>query len=581
MLQTTTKTEIASQSTGAAQTMAVPGKAVAHRALPKDAPAVPLDKAVANLKLLDDHQAPAVRAPSLEGVQTPEPPRKIKGDALGASQRALLGKEFKSMASAKQAARSGQVGMVQPGKPAPFKEPSVLEFVGSDGEKQRWFISKTQRKGSYGKFRIAVKDNAPGAPAVVMAVKEYRLDDRESIERLNPSRTQRKKAILALREIAKHHAVLQPHALSLELDLKKGEAFSEKGAAQYEKMVNYIIKTVRSMGSPIPPNLTRYIHLTTKTGHIAREAIAEENALYPLANSPLRVQESVERDGRVYNFSELMRGEFFDVVNSEHLSRTDRNIIARSTARDSTARLTELHDANIIHRDIKLENVFMDNEGRAQHGDWGFAVLLQDGKATGTKGTMDYVAPEVLSGLPYGKPADIYSLGQTIAVSSLGELLLDTESGFRFSSANKVYSTEHEALGLIIERLTFDRRGAIEPMSLMGLRSYFNAHAPPYNNRVNIAIQGAIADIIPRIERWNRIDAQLCGTVLNHMLRGDPAARSDAHDLRARFTKLQPESSPVVAHAQKLAKEILSQATDVDAEIAVVQAYGKAYNAQA
>ena len=579
MLRNTTKTEITSQPTTAAKPLALPGKAVAHRA-PNDAAPVAVDKAVANLKLADDHQARAVRAPSLEGVQTPEPPRKIKGDSLGASQRALLGREFKGMASAKQAARGGQVGMVQPGKPAPFKEPSVLEFVGNDGEKQRWFISKTQRKGSFGKFRIAVKDRTEGAPDVVMAVKEYRLDDREQIERLNPSRTQRKKAILALREIAMHYPALQPHALSLQLDLKKGEAFSEKNAKQYERMVNYIIDKAGLLGAPIPPNMVRYIHLTTKTGHIQREDIAEENALYPLANSPLRVQESVERDGRVYNFSELMRGEFFDVATNEHLSRSDRNIIARSTARDATARLGELHDANIIHRDIKLENVFMDNEGRAQHGDWGFAVLLKDGKATGTKGTMDYVAPEVLSEHPYGKPADIYSLGQTIAAASLGELLLDTESGFRFKTGGKTYSTEHEALSIIIEQLTFDRRGAIDGMSLMSLRS-FSAQATPFTNaKADAAIRGAIADIVPRIEKWNRIDAQLCGTVLNHMLRGEPASRSDAQALHAMFAKLQPETSPVVAHAQKLTKEILAQATDVDAEIAVVKAYGKAYNAQ-
>ena len=59
-----------------------------------------------------------------------------------------------------------------------------------------------------------------------------------------------------------------------------------------------------------------------------------------------------------------------------------------------------LHDASICHRDLKPENVvFADSAGDAiKLIDFGFAGFLdsQGGGLTGTSGTPEYVAPEVL-----------------------------------------------------------------------------------------------------------------------------------------------------------------------------------------
>ncbi|XP_012256200.2 serine/threonine-protein kinase S6KL [Athalia rosae] len=71
-----------------------------------------------------------------------------------------------------------------------------------------------------------------------------------------------------------------------------------------------------------------------------------------------------------------------------------------------------LHNAGVIHRDIKASNVLLDNEGHAQLIDFGFAKWLPHGHKTSTLcGTPRYIAPEILRREPYGHAVDWFSLG--------------------------------------------------------------------------------------------------------------------------------------------------------------------------
>lgn len=66
---------------------------------------------------------------------------------------------------------------------------------------------------------------------------------------------------------------------------------------------------------------------------------------------------------------------------------------------------------NIIHRDIKPQNILRSDFGDYKLGDFGIAKTIE--KTTGgTKiGTYDYMAPEIFNNQPYGYKADLYSLG--------------------------------------------------------------------------------------------------------------------------------------------------------------------------
>lgn len=65
----------------------------------------------------------------------------------------------------------------------------------------------------------------------------------------------------------------------------------------------------------------------------------------------------------------------------------------------------------IIHRDIKIENIFIDDNGNYKLGDFGVSKI-GSGTATGTvTGTEDYMAPEISQEHKYNKTVDIYALG--------------------------------------------------------------------------------------------------------------------------------------------------------------------------
>ncbi|KAI5952691.1 FUN31 [Candida jiufengensis] len=71
-----------------------------------------------------------------------------------------------------------------------------------------------------------------------------------------------------------------------------------------------------------------------------------------------------------------------------------------------------LHKEGIVHRDIKDENVIVDEKGLIKLIDFGSAGYVKQGPFDVFVGTVDYASPEVLRGEKYeGKPQDIWALG--------------------------------------------------------------------------------------------------------------------------------------------------------------------------
>lgn len=75
--------------------------------------------------------------------------------------------------------------------------------------------------------------------------------------------------------------------------------------------------------------------------------------------------------------------------------------------------LEELAERNIVYRDMKPENVMLDQQGYLKLIDFGIAKKLEEGKTrTYTMiGTPHYMAPEVMRGHGYGTEVDIWSFG--------------------------------------------------------------------------------------------------------------------------------------------------------------------------
>ena len=72
-----------------------------------------------------------------------------------------------------------------------------------------------------------------------------------------------------------------------------------------------------------------------------------------------------------------------------------------------------MHNKNILHRDIKTQNIFITENGICKLGDFGISRKLNnsDAKAMTSCGTPYFMPPEVCLGKPYDGKADVWAIG--------------------------------------------------------------------------------------------------------------------------------------------------------------------------
>ena len=148
------------------------------------------------------------------------------------------------------------------------------------------------------------------------------------------------------------------------------------------------------------------------------------------------ITEAGEADGRPYLAVAFVRGRTLEQRLADGwLPIPD---VVRVVAHVASG-LDALHNAGIVHRDVKPSNVIIDESGSANLTDFGLAkgraytVLTKPGMVMGT---LDYVAPEMLRGAEATDASDIYALGCLAFECTAGRAPFADKSMFDLASAH-------------------------------------------------------------------------------------------------------------------------------------------------
>lgn len=126
----------------------------------------------------------------------------------------------------------------------------------------------------------------------------------------------------------------------------------------------------------------------------------------------------LDEEGKEVNISYMVtdlaeKGEMFDIIaNTGSLNE----YFARRVMKQLFKAVGYMHTKGIAHRDLKLENMLLDNDFNIKIIDFGFSspLLAKDGKnlLETVCGTLGYMAPEIVAGKKYlGVKADMFALG--------------------------------------------------------------------------------------------------------------------------------------------------------------------------
>src|ERR671931_119641 len=219
------------------------------------------------------------------------------------------------------------------------------------------------------------------------------------------------------------------------------------------------------------PTLERWVaiklmHRDISTDPDQLERFRREARAVARLNHPhlVTVIDAGEDEGTPYIVFEYVEGETL----KERIRRFGRLPVPEAVAYaiEMFRALSSAHARRLVHRDIKPQNVLIDEEGRAKVTDFGIARSLEAHGLTApgrVLGTTDYVSPEQALGHEVTEQSDVYSLGICLYEMLTGEVPFkaDTQVAVAMKhvrepmpDVQRVRPEISAALAVVVERAT-------------------------------------------------------------------------------------------------------------------------------
>ncbi|CAH2086624.1 unnamed protein product [Euphydryas editha] len=124
----------------------------------------------------------------------------------------------------------------------------------------------------------------------------------------------------------------------------------------------------------------------------------------------IRMIDSFDTESELVVVTEYAEKELHSILAKEGCLNEE---LVKKITWDLVSALYYLHSHRVLHRDLKPQNVLLDNTGRAKLCDFGLARIMTNAThiLTSIKGTPLYMAPELIDEKPYDHQADLWSLG--------------------------------------------------------------------------------------------------------------------------------------------------------------------------
>lgn len=152
---------------------------------------------------------------------------------------------------------------------------------------------------------------------------------------------------------------------------------------------------------------------------------SEVEILHSLKHPNIIELHAVYREKKFYYLvlEHMKGGELFQrIVAKKRYSELDAGRVCKTLV----ATIAFLHDNKIAHRDIKPENLLLisrTDDVRVKIADFGFAKRVTSPECLTTRcGSPNYVAPEIISKVPYGVAVDMWSIGVVLYILLCGYL---------------------------------------------------------------------------------------------------------------------------------------------------------------